>query len=197
VKVVLGLGNPGERYRFTRHNLGREVVDLLARRWGEGGALRTALGKVAWTATIRIRGQAVVLSKSRTYMNRSGRAAVALRARYGIPPGNLLVVYDDADLELGRIRIRPDGGAGGHNGMRAVISALGSEAFPRVRLGVLGQERDSTDLADYVLSEFRPDEQETASSLVALGADAVEAVLQDGLPEAMNRFNRRSAHEAG
>jgi PTH1 family peptidyl-tRNA hydrolase len=130
-------------------------------------------------------------------MNRSGRAAVALREHYGIPPEDLLVVYDDADLELGRVRIRPDGGAGGHNGMRSVITALGSEAFPRVRLGVLGQERDSTELADYVLAEFNPDEEEAARSLVLLGADAVEAALQDGIPEAMNRFNRRTAQQEG
>jgi len=197
VKIVLGLGNPGERYRLTRHNLGHEVVGLLAERWGARGAIRTPLGKVAWTATVRIGDLAVVLSKSGTYMNRSGRAAVALREHYGVPPEDLLVVYDDADLELGRIRIRPEGGAGGHNGMRAVIAALGSEAFPRVRLGVLGQERDSTELADYVLAEFHPDEKEAARSLVALGADAVEAALQEGIPEAMNRFNRRTGQQEG
>jgi len=182
---------------LTRHNLGHEVVGLLAERWGARGALRTPLGNVAWTATVRIGDLAVVLSKSRTYMNRSGRAAVALREHYGVPPEELLVVYDDADLELGRIRIRPEGGAGGHNGMRAVIAALGSEAFPRVRLGVLGQERDSTELADYVLAEFHPDEKEAARSLVALGADAVEAALQEGIPEAMNRFNRRTGQQEG
>jgi len=130
-------------------------------------------------------------------MNRSGRAAIALREHYGVQPEDLLVVYDDADLELGRIRIRPDGGAGGHNGMRSVITALGSEAFPRVRLGVLGHERDSTELADYVLAEFDADEEPAARSLVVLGADAVEAALEDGIPEAMNRFNRRTAQQEG
>lgn len=197
MKVVLGLGNPGERYRFTRHNLGHEVVELLAERWGSGGAIRTPLGNAAWIATVRIGGQATILSKSRTYMNRSGRAAVALREHFGLSPEELLVVYDDADLELGRIRIRPDGGAGGHNGVRSVITTLGSEAFPRVRLGVLGGERESMELADYVLAEFDPEEEETARALVALGADAVEAALQEGIPEAMNRFNCRTAQQEG
>jgi PTH1 family peptidyl-tRNA hydrolase len=197
VKIVLGLGNPGERYRWTRHNLGHKVVELLAERWGGGGGIRTPLGKAAWTAAIRIAGQAAILSKSRTYMNRSGRAAVALREQYGMPPEDLLVVYDDADLELGRVRIRPGGGAGGHNGMRSVVAALGSEAFPRVRLGILGQERDSTELADYVLSDFDPEEERLARELVALGADAVESVLQDGIPKAMNLFNSRTAQQEG
>jgi PTH1 family peptidyl-tRNA hydrolase len=193
VKIVLGLGNPGERYRWTRHNLGHKVVELLAERWGDGGTTRGALGKNVATLPVRIGGQSAVLAKSRTYMNRSGRAAVALREHYGIAAEDLVVVYDDADLELGRIRIRPEGGAGGHNGMRSVIAALATEGFPRIRLGVLGDERESTELADYVLAEFEADEEPVAEALVALGADAVEAVLQDGIPEAMNRFNGRTA----
>jgi PTH1 family peptidyl-tRNA hydrolase len=193
VKIVLGLGNPGERYRWTRHNLGHKVVDLLRERWGPRETIRTAIGKTAWAVSVRIAGQPTILSKSRTYMNRSGRAAVALREHYGIEASDLLVVYDDADLELGRIRIRPEGGAGGHNGMRSVIAALATEGFPRIRLGVLGRDREATDLADYVLAEFDPDEQAVARALATLGADAVEAVLRDGIPDAMNGYNGRTA----
>ena len=195
MKIVLGLGNPGERYRGTRHNVGHEVVELLAKRWAQGSGPETQLGNAALTMTVCIRGHDAVLSRSRTYMNRSGRAAVALRDHYGIEPRDLLAVYDDADLELGRIRIRERGGSGGHNGMQSLVDALGSVDMPRIRLGVLGRERESGDLADYVLSPFELDEEGVARTLIELGADAVETAVSEGIGAAMNRFNSRTVGE--
>jgi PTH1 family peptidyl-tRNA hydrolase len=191
VKIVLGLGNPGPRYRFTRHNLGVRVVDLVAERC-RARLVPLREGPAA-AAAIRIGTETAILARPRTYMNRSGRAAAALVERYGVDPGGLVVVYDDADLELGKIRIRHEGGAGGHNGVRSIIGVLRTEAFPRVRLGIFGRERESTELMDYVLGEFEPQEVPVARALVELGADAVEESVRHGIAEAMNRFNGRSA----
>lgn len=195
MRIVLGLGNPGEKYRGTRHNLGHEVVDLLAERWRAAAGSRSPLGRAVWTTAAEIRGRSVVLAKSMTYMNRSGRAGVALCELYGIEPADLVVVYDDADLELGRVRIRPRGGAGGHNGLRSLIAGLGSEDMPRIRLGILGRDRRQSDLADYVLGEFEPEERVLARELVETGADAAETVVVEGVAQAMNRFNVRPAQE--
>jgi PTH1 family peptidyl-tRNA hydrolase len=197
VRIVLGLGNPGEKYRRTRHNLGHEVVDELRRRWGASGGAWSSLERSARILAVEIRGRSVVLAKSMTYMNRSGRAGVALCDHYGTEPTDLLVVYDDADLELGRVRIRPRGGAGGHNGMRSLITGLASEEMPRVRLGILGHDRRRSELADYVLEEFEPGEVVVAREAVETAADAAETVVVEGLAEAMNRFNVRRAREGG
>jgi PTH1 family peptidyl-tRNA hydrolase len=188
--IVLGLGNPGVRYRTTRHNLGFRVLDLLAASWR--ASFGTARDLKAWTAEVAIPSGRVVLAKPSTYMNRSGRAAVALCAHYEVDASGLLVVLDDADLELGRIRLRPGGGAGGHNGMRSTIDALRTDGIPRLRLGVRGPGREDADLSDYVLAPFGDDEEAVASALVDLGAEAVGAVLASGIESAMNVFNARS-----
>jgi PTH1 family peptidyl-tRNA hydrolase len=187
--VVLGLGNPGARYAATRHNLGFLVVDRLAREGRAEFRAEGEVGRQAWTAEIVRSGGSVVLAKPRTYMNRVGRAAAALCTAHAIPPARLLAVYDDADLELGRIRLRGEGGAGGHNGVRSLITALGGADFPRIRLGVRGVHRDERELDQYVLEPFDDDELPVAEGLVALGAAAVAAILDDGLAAAMNRFN--------
>jgi PTH1 family peptidyl-tRNA hydrolase len=189
-QIVLGLGNPGARYEATRHNLGFRVVEELARRTRTSFHRALPLAGKAWAAEIDGPVGGVVLAKPATYMNRSGRAALALCERYGAEAGAVLVVYDDADLELGRVRLRPFGGAGGHNGMRSLIDAFRTDAFPRLRLGVRGEGREEAELADYVLQPFEPDEEPVAAGLVVLGADAVEAVLRDGLEAAMNAYNR-------
>jgi PTH1 family peptidyl-tRNA hydrolase len=126
-------------------------------------------------------------------MNKSGTAAAALCRRHDCPAERLVAVYDDADLELGRVRVRPDGGAGGHNGIRSLIDALGTRAFPRIRLGVRGVGREDRDLADYVLLPFEREEEATAEELVGLGAEAVDAVLDRGVAEAMNHCNAMRA----
>jgi PTH1 family peptidyl-tRNA hydrolase len=195
LKIVLGLGNPGISYRSTRHNLGFRVVDRLAEK--RGVRLRAAgeLGSRVWTVELSAPSGRVVLAKPRTYMNRSGRAAVALCRHYQVKPEDLVAVHDDADLALGRIRIRPGGGSGGHNGIRSIMEVLGTGDFPRVRLGVKGERREDTELADYVLEPFAADEEGPAEALVELGVDAVGTLLRDGLAVAMNRYNVSAASE--
>jgi peptidyl-tRNA hydrolase, PTH1 family len=189
LRIVLGLGNGGTEYRGTRHNVGFEVADVLAERTGAAFSSRGDLGRLALTATAEIAGKRIVLAKPRTLMNLSGRAAAALCRRFTAQPSDLLVVYDDADLALGRVRVRPEGGTGGHNGIRSLVEVLGTKAFPRVKLGVRGEGRDARDLADYVLDRFLPAERETVARMVVAGADAVEAVVTSGLAQAQRAFN--------
>jgi PTH1 family peptidyl-tRNA hydrolase len=193
VKVVFGLGNPGEAYRRTRHNVGYRVVDLLAERTGVRLEARGEVGRKAWTARAVVAGAEVLLAQPKTFMNHSGSAALAVARKAGAAPGEILVVFDDADLELGRVRVRPEGGAGGHNGIRSLMDTLGSPAFPRVKLGIRGVGRDERDLAEYVLTDFDRDEREVVERMVGLGADAVEWVLREGVESAMQEFNGRSA----
>jgi PTH1 family peptidyl-tRNA hydrolase len=186
VKVICGLGNPGERYRFTRHNVGFRVVDLLADRWGQTGEGRVRDG----AALLEVRHPEpvgrVLLVKPLRYMNRSGGPLrAALRQTEVDPESELLVVCDDIDLPLGRIRLRRSGSAGGHNGLRDIIASFGTDAFARERVGV---GRAGT-AADHVLATFRPDERELADEMVRVGADAAEHWLRDGIEETMNAFN--------
>jgi PTH1 family peptidyl-tRNA hydrolase len=166
------------------------VLDRLAQE--RGIKLRAAgeLKKYAWLAEDRSGPVTVLLAKPRTYMNRSGRAAAALCRHYGLAPADMLVVYDDADLPLGRIRLRRGGGSGGHNGIKSMMEVLGTGEFARVRLGVHGEARDGSDLADYVLDRFDRDERTAVEGLIDLGAGAVKEILENGIEEAMNRFNR-------
>jgi len=189
LKVVLGLGNEGPEYRGTRHNVGFMVADAVASRCGADFTANGDLGRLTWRAEATYGGQRVVLAKPRTLMNRSGQAAAALRRKYGVEPEDFIVVFDDADLTFGRVRVRPEGGAGGHNGVRSVIESLGVSTFSRIKLGVLGEERHSRPLADYVLGGFHPDERPVVATMVDLGADALEAVLRDGVEVAQRAFN--------
>jgi PTH1 family peptidyl-tRNA hydrolase len=189
LKIVLGLGNPGPDYRSTRHNVGFWVLDRLARERRARFRAEGELKRYAWCAESERGPQHLVLAKPRTFMNRSGRAGAALLLHFDTVSANLLVVHDDADLELGRVRVRTGGGAGGHRGVRSLIEVLGTGEFPRVRLGVRGEGRESADLADYVLENFTADELPVAEALADLAAEAVENVLADGLEAAMNRFN--------
>lgn len=188
--IVLGLGNPGTRYRATRHNMGFRVLDGVALRRGASFAAPRELK--AWAAEVEGPSGRLILAKPRTYMNRSGRAAVALCAHYAVDPSELLVVYDDADLELGRMRLRLQGGAGGHNGLRSTIDALRTDRIPRLRLGVRGAGRDTEELSDYVLGPFDADEEPVAAALVDLAVEAVEAAVEGGVAAAMNRYNARN-----
>lgn len=192
MKIVLGLGNPGARYHATRHNLGFWVLDLLAERQGVSLSRRDAITDLALLAEVEVSGQPAVLAKPRTFMNRSGRAGQALQRFFGTALEDLLVVHDDADLELGRLRIRREGSAGGHNGIRSLIASLGGGEFPRIKLGVRGVGRGEGELADYVLDAFAEDERPTAQALAAAGADAVEAVLREGIASAMNLWNGKN-----
>jgi PTH1 family peptidyl-tRNA hydrolase len=190
MKLVAGLGNPGARYRGTRHNVGFEVLDELARRH----ALRFEPGPEALVARWRPEPGApdggALLVKPLTFMNLSGRAVGELARYYRIPPEAVLVVVDDVNLELGRLRARARGSSGGHNGLRSVEEALGTQAYPRLRIGV-GRGDHRRDLADHVLARFEPDEREIVERAVGRAADAVELFLAEGIGRVMNEFNRR------
>src|SRR5262245_35958688 len=193
MKLVVGLGNPGLKFDGTRHNVGFAAVDLHAKRhvaqWE--AAPRGAPGLIG-----RWRAADVVLAKPLTFMNLSGEAVVALLHFYKIDVPDLLVIVDEAQLETGRIRIRPEGSAGGHNGLKSVIASLGTMAFPRMRIGV-GRGDDRRDLADHVLARFDPDERVIIGDAIARAADAVEVFVADGISSAMNRFNRKQDTESG
>lgn len=185
--VICGLGNPGDRFRLTRHNVGFRVVDLLADRWALTGQGRVRDGAAVLEARLPAPIGRVLLVKPMRYMNMSGGPLrAALRQADVDVASQLLVVYDDADLELGRVRLRADGSAGGHNGMRDIIAALGTNAIPRLRIGV---GRSGRGLRGHVLATFGGDERELADEMIQLGADAAETWLRDGLETAMNRFN--------
>lgn len=186
MKVICGLGNPGERYRLTRHNVGFRVVDLLADRWGLTGEGRVRDG----AALLEVRRPEpigrVLLVKPLKYMNRSGVVLrAALRQIEVEVTDDLLVVTDDIDLPLGRLRIRRSGSAGGHNGLRDIIAALGTDEFARLRVGI-GRAGETV---DHVLSTFKPGERELATEMVAVAADAAETWLGEGIEPAMNAFN--------
>jgi PTH1 family peptidyl-tRNA hydrolase len=185
VKVICGLGNPGDRYRFTRHNVGFRVVDLLADRWALTGEGRLHDGAALLEARRPDAGR-VLLVKPMRFMNRSGAPLrAALRQTDVDLASDLLLVTDDIDLPLGRLRLRRSGSAGGHNGLRDVIATFGTDDFNRLRIGV-GRAGQA---ASHVLATFRPDERDLATEMVAVGADAVERWLRDGIDEAMNAFN--------
>ena len=186
MKVICGLGNPGDRYRWTRHNVGFRVVDLLADRWGLTGEGRMRDG----AALLEVRGPEpigrVLLVKPMRYMNRSGAPLrAAIRQTDAEIGDDLLVVADDIDLPLGRVRLRRSGSAGGHNGLRDIIAAVGTEEFSRLRIGV-GRAGEA---ASHVLATFRPDERDLATEMVAVGADAADRWLTEGIDAAMNAFN--------
>lgn len=189
VKVICGLGNPGERYQLTRHNVGFRVVDLLADRWGLTGQGRVKDGAALLEVRRDEPEMRVLLVKPLRYMNLSGRPLRgALRQTDADPVTDLLVVADDVDLPLGRLRLRREGSAGGHNGLRDIIAALGSDQFARLRVGI-GRSGTSRATVDHVLSTFRPDEREIAGEAIATAADAAEHWLAHGIESAMNQFN--------
>ena len=184
VELVLGLGNPGPRYAATRHNVGFRVADELVRR---SGAPAWQEHPPSLLTSIRL-AREVAVAKPLTYMNRSGSALLWLLERLGLGPTEVLVVVDDLDLPLGRLRLRPRGGPGTHNGLRDLCDAVGTD-FPRLRVGVAGDEAPA-DLADWVTSPFEAHEIEAASAAIERAVDAVEVVVSDGLTVAMNHFNR-------
>lgn len=186
MKAICGLGNPGERYRHTRHNVGFRVVDLLADRWGLTGAGRVRDG----AAVLEVRREDpigdLLLVKPVRYMNHSGPPLrAALRQTEVDIASDLLVVADDIDLPLGRLRLRRSGSAGGHNGLRDIISTYGTDEFSRLRVGV-GR---SGDAIGHVLATFGSDERELSDEMVRVAADAAERWLADGIDAAMNEFN--------
>ena len=191
MKLIVGLGNPGRKYAPTRHNVGFAVLDELARR--AGADFRKPLWAKASTAKAQVGGQNVLLAKPATYMNLSGAAVAALARKRGLPPQDVVVVLDDAELPVGRLRIRARGSAGGHNGLKSIVQCLGSEEFIRVRVGI-GRSGGAQDLTDHVLGSFSAAEQAALAPVIPLAAEAVECILAAGVEQAMNRYNgERSA----
>ena len=186
MRLVVGLGNPGTRYRDTRHNLGFMVVDELAERWRfsvGGKRLHAEMG------TGQIAAERVVLAKPQTYMNASGDAVAKIRRLHRLDPPEILAVYDDLDLPVGRVRLKGDGGAGGHNGMASLIAVLG-KGFPRLRIGI-GRPPGGADPVEYVLERFTTSEAPVIREAVLRAADGVESWLAHGVERTMNSLNRR------
>ena len=184
--LIVGLGNPGKEYERSRHNCGFMAIDVLADKLSckvDKGKFQGIYGQTSYN------GKKLFLLKPLTYMNLSGRSVLQLSAYFNIPPQRIIVLFDDISLAPGRLRIRPDGSAGGHNGIKSVIAEVGSQAFPRVKIGVGGKPNPEYDLADWVLSSFSAKEEKDLKSALDRAADAALCIIDRGVPEAANRFN--------
>ena len=184
--LIVGLGNPGREYEKSRHNTGFRCLDILA------DMLSIRVDKLKFQGLYgqgTYGGKKIFLLKPQTYMNLSGRSVGQLSAYFRIPPQRIIVLFDDISLAPGRLRIRPDGSAGGHNGIKSIIQELGSQAFPRVKIGVGSKLNPEFDLADWVLSTFSAQEEKALAVSLNNAADAALAILDSGVPEAANRFN--------
>ncbi len=184
--LIVGLGNPGREYEKTRHNCGFRAVDLLADQLG------TKIDKLKFQglyAQVNYQGKKLFLLKPQTFMNLSGRSVLQLSAYFHIPPQRIIVMFDDISLEPGRLRIRADGSAGGHNGIKSIIQEVGSQDFPRVKIGVGAKPNPNYDLADWVLSAFSAQEEKALAVSLDNAAKAALAVIDRGVPEAANRYN--------
>ena len=184
--LIVGLGNPGREYETTRHNAGFRALDVLAEKLG------CKVDKLKYQGLYgqaNYKGMKVLLLKPQTYMNLSGRSVLQLSAFFRVPPKNIIVMFDDISLDPGRLRVRADGSAGGHNGIKSIIQEVGSQDFPRVKIGVGAKPHPDYDLADWVLSHFTAQEEKALQPALERAADAALAVIDHGVPEAANRFN--------
>lgn len=184
--IIAGLGNPDGKYHGTRHNIGFYVADLIAE------AHNIKINRIKHKAVLgegTISGEKVVIAKPQTYMNNSGESLLDLKQWYKPEESQIIIIYDDIDLEPGKIRIRPSGSAGTHNGMRSVIFQLQTQDFPRVRVGI-GKPPEGWDLADFVLSRFRDEEIEPVKQACENAVKAVECIVSHGVETAMNRYNK-------
>ncbi len=188
---MVGLGNPGLKYEFTRHNIGFRVVDSLARDMG------TEFKKVKSYYSLISRGtindHKAMLVKPQTFMNLSGRAVSKVVSYYKIPPQDLLIVYDDLNLELGQVRIRKKGSTGGHKGIESIMQYLNSEDIPRLRIGIGNPSANfNFDCVSYVLSNFNGDEKDKTKEVIKLSTEAIKTIIEDGFEKAMRKYNRKS-----
>ena len=184
--MLVGLGNPGSKYARSRHNVGFRATDALCERQR---CRCDRLRLKALTGFCELGGQKVLLVKPMTYMNLSGQAVRPLADYYKIPPERILVIFDDVSLPVGKLRVRPDGSAGGHNGVKSLIAELGTQNFPRVKVGVGEKPHPDYDLADWVLSSFSAQEEKALAPTIERALLAAEAVIAEGATQAMNRFN--------
>ena len=183
--LIVGLGNPGREYEKTRHNAGFRALDILADKLGckvDKAKFQGLYGQV------NFKGSKLLLLKPQTFMNLSGRSVLQLSAFFHVPPQNIIVLFDDISLEPGRLRLRKDGSAGGHNGIKSIIAELGSQDFPRVKIGVGAKPHPDFDLADWVLSAFSAQEEKALQPALERAADAALAIVELGVPEASNRY---------
>lgn len=183
--VIVGLGNPGNKYENTRHNIGFITIDAISKKYG------IKVDRIKYKALVgegEIGGEKVLLVKPQTFMNLSGESVREIAQWYKLPIENIIVIYDDADLSVGTIRVRPKGSSGTHNGMKSIIYQLQSDQFPRIRIGI-GKAPDEWDLADYVLGRFNSEEAEQIGEAVVRAADAVKTLISSGVNAAMNLFN--------
>jgi PTH1 family peptidyl-tRNA hydrolase len=184
--LIVGLGNPGKEYERTRHNAGFRAIDILADKLDcriDKGKFQGLYGQTVYG------GKKLFLLKPQTYMNLSGRSVLQLSAYFNIPPQRIIVLFDDISLAPGRLRIRADGSAGGHNGIKSIISEVGSQSFPRVKIGVGSKPTPEFNLADWVLSAFSAKEEKDLQFALANAADAALCIIDNGVPESANRFN--------
>ena len=184
--MIVGLGNPGKEYEKTRHNVGFRSVELVA------GQLKTKIDKVKFKALTRMvnhQGKKILLVEPQTYMNLSGAAVSALATYYKVKPDHILVIFDDISLPVGRIRIRRDGSAGGHNGIKSIIQSLGTDQFPRVKVGVGAKPHPDYDLADWVLSKFSAQEEKALQPALENAAAAALLLLEQGVEKAASAYN--------
>ena len=186
--LVVGLGNPGDQYDNTRHNVGFAVADELARR---GGFSIQRLKHKALTQSAVIGGQGVLVMKPVAYMNLCGEAVADAARFYKVAPDHVLVISDDVDLPVGKLRLRKSGSAGGHNGLKNIIQHLGTDQFPRLKVGVGGKPHPDYDMASWVLGKLQGQDKAVMDQAVERAADAVECLLEQGLERAMNRFNQK------
>ena len=188
--LIVGLGNPGKEYAQTRHNCGFLAIDILAEKLGckiDKSKFQGLYGQVTQ------KGKKLFLLKPLTYMNLSGRSVLQLSAYYHIPPSRIIVLFDDISLEPGRLRIRADGSAGGHNGIKSIIAEVGSQDFPRVKVGVGAKPHAEQDLANWVLSSFSAQDEKALAVSLPRAADAALAIVTEGVYEAANKFNGTTA----
>ena len=184
--LIVGLGNPGKEYAGTKHNCGFRAIDILAQQLSckiDKGKFQGLYGQANYE------GNKVYLLKPQTYMNLSGRSVLQMSAYFNIPPQRIIILFDDISLDPGRLRIRAEGSAGGHNGIKSIIAELGSQEFPRVKIGVGKKPHKDADLADWVLSGFTADEEKALSVSLKNAADAALCIVKQGVYEAANRFN--------
>lgn len=195
-KLLVGLGNPGQKYERTRHNIGFEIIDDLAKAWSiklsDNKRFQGLVGETRGPS-----GDRLILLKPSTYMNRSGQSVRSVLDWYKLSPNDVLVIYDDMDLPIGKLRLRLSGSAGGHNGMKSIISHLGTQDFPRLRLGI-SRANNAENQADrtvvgHVLGKFAPDERKVVDAAINLAGEAIEFSLRKGIEKTMSLYNGREA----
>ena len=185
--LIVGLGNPGEKYELTRHNAGFLAIDTLAEKHG------AKIGKIKFKSLVgdcQIGGSRCLLMKPQTFMNNSGEAVVEAMQFYKLTPDRVIIIFDDVSLDVGQLRLRRKGSDGGHNGVKSIIYLSGSDEYKRIKIGVGKKPHPDYDLADWVLGKFRHEDEKTLSEVFSSAADACECIITSGIDKAMNKFNR-------